>query len=83
MMKMNEEEILEKVRAVVEPFDCVVTGLGPDSVGVKGDARFYGPSVYVKFPKDMDWEKISEVSTSITNNVPEISRVLMDVTVGE
>jgi len=76
---MREENLLEQVQKVVEEFGCTATDLGPDAVGVKGDARFYGPSVYVTFPPEMTPEQISHVSTEITNRVQGVSRVLMNV----
>ena len=74
-----DEELLSKVNALLEPLECKATDLGPNSVGVQGDARFYGPCVFVNFPSEMDWEKIAEISTRIVNEVPGISRVMRNL----
>lgn len=76
---MNERELLAKVQSVVQPFGCIATELGPNSVGVMGDARFYGPSVYITFPPNISMEEVSRISTRITNEIPGISRVLMNI----
>lgn len=78
-MQKSEDNLLEEVRQIVEPYDCVVNGLGPDSVGVMGDRRVVGPSVCVYFPPDMEPERIQEISTEITNRVRGITRVLQDI----
>lgn len=76
---LDESELLQKVNTVIAPFGCVATELGPDSVGVQGDNRAYLPSVYVRFREGMTMEEIAEVSNAITNYVPGISRVLMEI----
>jgi GMP synthase PP-ATPase subunit len=76
---VDEQALLEQVNNVVRPHGCEATDLGPDSVGVQGDARAYGPSVYVTFPEDMSPEKVSEISTEITNRVRGITRVLRHI----
>ena len=51
------------------------------SVGVQGDQRTYERSMELKlqFPnKKIDYDIITRLSTSITNQVPEINRVLCD-----
>ncbi len=76
------QEILNQVNTVVAPYGCAATDLGPDSVGVKGDSREYGPSVFITFPEGMSNEEISSISNEITNKVKEISRVLMNICPG-
>ena len=75
----TDAELLAKVNVLLEPLGCKATDLGPDSVGVQGDARFYGPCVFVDFPSEMEWEEISKISTRITNEVPGISRVMRNI----
>lgn len=76
---MTDEELLAKVNVVVLPFGCTATDIGPDAVAVKGDARATGPSVLVTFPDGMSMEHIGRISTKITNEVREVSRVLMNI----
>lgn len=76
---MSDEDILVRVNAVIARYGCVATDLGPDTVGVKGDNRFCGPAVFVRFPRDMPQNEIATISTTITNSVPEIGRVLMEI----
>lgn len=79
MEKRSNEEILEHVQTVVDQYECIATGFGPDAVAVKGDARHTGPSVFVDFPEGSTREFIERVSTEITNRVPEICRVLENI----
>ena len=60
------------------------------SVGVQGDGRTYGHPVVLRpvtsdHAMTADWSRlpydvISRVSTRITNEVPEVNRVVLDVT---
>ncbi|MEX0916908.1 MAG: hypothetical protein WDZ90_00045 [Candidatus Paceibacterota bacterium] len=78
---MDEVGLLARVNELIEDRGCIATELGPDSVGVQGDARVLGPSVYVRFPQGASDELIREVSADITNRVPRITRVLMEIDV--
>ena len=53
-MESDEAVLLEKVNEVIRPYGCVATEIGPDSVGVQGDARITGPTVYVKVRAGME-----------------------------
>ncbi|HWB33750.1 MAG TPA: hypothetical protein VG753_00280 [Candidatus Paceibacterota bacterium] len=79
--KTDPSELIDAVQRLVEPLGCSVTGLGPDAVAVMGDARFYGPSVFVRFPKDCSMDEVSRISTRITNEVKGIARVMMEIDV--
>jgi GMP synthase (glutamine-hydrolysing) len=60
------------------------------SVGVQGDGRTYGHPVVLRPVSSEDamtadwsrlpWELIARISTRITNEVPEVNRVVLDVT---
>ena len=78
-MTLDEKELLDRVNHLIEPHKCRAIEIGPDSVGVKGDARAYGPSVFVRFPPYMSPEQVKVISTEITNKIPEISRVLQEI----
>jgi GMP synthase PP-ATPase subunit len=76
---MDSNELLAKVNAAIKPFGCIATELGPDSVGVQGDGRVYCPTVFVKFPLGISIEQVALISNKVTNEVPGISRVLMEI----
>jgi len=71
-------------------FQCWSVMTGTNSTGVKGDERFYGEVVALRIvdSKDRmtaDWSRIphkvlARLSTRIVNEVPEISRVVYDIT---
>ncbi len=48
------------------------------SVGVQGDSRTYKHPCILKGP--VDWEKLSSISTLLTNNFLDINRVLLSLT---
>lgn len=54
--------------------------LGPDSVGVQGDARFIGPCMIIRLPPNLPHEEIGRISTKIINEIKGVSRVLLDIT---
>lgn len=76
---LEEVDLLAEVQTLVGPFGAVATALGYNSVAVMGDARFYGPTVIVKFPPSMSIEACGLLSTRITNEIPGIARVLMEI----
>jgi GMP synthase (glutamine-hydrolysing) len=56
--------------------DAEVRVLPIKSVGVQGDARTYRHPVAL-FTKTRDWDQLEQISTSVTNNFPEVNRVLL------
>lgn len=76
----DDVAILKKINALLAPHHCTATDLGPKSVGVQGDARFYGSCVFITTPPDMTLKECGEIATEIINQTHEISRVLMDIT---
>lgn len=76
--KLNkaEQRLLTKTRELIEPLGCRVIGLGPQAVGVLGDAREVGIAIVVRFCEGAD---IGTISTMITNRVRGITRVLMAI----
>lgn len=75
----RENELLDKIRRVLEHTGCDLTGVGPKAVGVQGDARSYGISAIIRFPPDTTSERIAEISNLVTNRTREVTRVLMDI----
>lgn len=68
-----------KIISILNQYDCEFIDFGPDSVGVKGDARVVGPVVYIHIPTNMDTETQAEVATTLINKVRGITRVLVDI----
>lgn len=64
--------------------------LDTKSTGVKGDERAYGVTIAVRIVESMDgmtasfskasWDVLERISTRITNEVPEVTRVVYDIT---
>ncbi|HVY72735.1 MAG TPA: hypothetical protein VG984_01630 [Candidatus Paceibacterota bacterium] len=78
MGETDDKELWDAVTAVVEPYGCTVTGLGPKAVATMGDARKHFTCVFIKFPDGMTMEEIGRISTKVTNQV-DVGRVQMDV----
>lgn len=76
---MSDDDLLQQVNNVIGKHGCVATDIGPDAVGVMGDARYVGAAVFVNFPGDMEHATISQISNEITNKVRGIARVLMEI----
>lgn len=72
-------EIVAHVQALV----CSEGGYGVQlvaaAVAVKGDARQRGPGVLFRVPGSMTEQQRIELSNTITNHVPEITRVLIEI----
>lgn len=60
------------------------------STGVRGDERAYGVTIAVRIVESVDgmttsfskapWDVLERISTRITNEVPEVTRVVYDIT---
>ena len=77
---MTDEELLARINVILKPLGCIATEMGPDSVGVQGDKRFYGPCVFVTIPPEVKPEEWGAIATRIINEVPGVSRVLKNIT---
>ncbi len=85
-------EILEKNLESDEnvPWQYFVVLLSDRSTGVHGDRRVYGNTVAIRCVDSLDgmtanftqipWDKLAAVSREITNRIPEINRVVYDIT---
>jgi GMP synthase PP-ATPase subunit len=72
-----ETRLIERLNGLIRPYGGRISGVGPNAVGVQGDARSYGITVVVRFPGT--FEQAAAISTHITNHVREVTRVLMEV----
>jgi GMP synthase (glutamine-hydrolysing) len=82
--EMKIAELYEKV------FECFAVMTGAKSTAVKGDERFYGEVVAIRSYDSIDimtaqWTRIphevlAKISSRIVNEVPDISRVVYDIT---
>ena len=83
-------EELKKAGWYEKVFQCWSVMTGANSTAVKGDGRFYGEVVALRVvaSKDRmsaDWVRLpykvlSRISTRIVNEVPDVSRVVYDIT---
>ncbi len=83
-------EEIEKAGLQDQIFQYFAILTGAKSTAIKGDGRFYGEIVAVRAytTKDrmtVDWAKIpypvlQKISTRVVNEVPEVSRVVYDIT---
>lgn len=71
-------------------FQCWTVLTGTNSTAVKGDGRFYGEVIALRLVNttdrmSVDWvypphELLRQISARIVNEVPEVSRVVLDIT---
>jgi hypothetical protein len=76
----KRQQRLRKINKVLASHGCVATGFGPNSVGVQGDSRVHGPSVFITSPGST--EKAGEAATRLINDTPRhlrLTRVLMEI----
>lgn len=79
-MHLDHEDLLEQVNKLIEPYGCRALDLGEKSVGVQGDGRVHGPSVFIEGPPGMSSEEMGKIATEIINKVKGLTRVLWDIT---
>jgi len=83
-------EVIEKSKITEIPWQYFAVLTNTLTTGVKGDERAYGWTIAVRIVESVDamtanfmkipWELIEEISTKITNSIPQITRVVYDVT---
>ena len=71
----SELALIAKTNEYINP-EGIVTALGPNAIGVLGDARSVGVAVIVRY--DTIDEAMMD-SNTITNRVKGITRVLMEI----
>ena len=91
--KQADSILLEEMRKsgwYEKVFQCWTILTGTNSTAVKGDGRFYGEVVALRIVNttdrmSVDWvypphELLRTISARIVNEVPEVSRVVLDIT---
>ncbi|MBN1683777.1 glutamine-hydrolyzing GMP synthase [Candidatus Bathyarchaeota archaeon] len=83
-------EEVENSSMNVKPWQYFTVLTNTRSTGVKGDERAYGWTIAIRIVESVDamtanfmkvpWELIEKISIRITNSIPEITRVVYDVT---
>jgi GMP synthase (glutamine-hydrolysing) len=91
--KRADRILLEEMRKAgwyEKVFQCWTILTGTNSTAVKGDGRFYGEVVALRLVQtvdrmSVDWvyppqKLLQQISSRIVNEVPEVSRVVLDIT---
>lgn len=88
--RIVEEEIESSLKPEKRPWQYFAVILPIRTTGVHGDKRSYGNTIAIRaidstdamtgtFHK-FDWEFLEELSTKITNEVPSVNRIVLDIT---
>jgi GMP synthase (glutamine-hydrolysing) len=91
--KMADSILLEEMKNTgwyEKVFQCWTILTGTNSTAVKGDGRFYGEVVALRIVNtvdrmSVDWvylpqSLLQRISSRIVNEVPQVSRVVLDIT---
>jgi len=91
--KLADSILLEEMKKAgwyEKVFQCWTVLTGTNSTAVKGDGRFYGEVVAIRLVNtidrmSVDWvyppqELLQQISSRIVNEVPAVSRVVLDIT---
>jgi GMP synthase (glutamine-hydrolysing) len=83
-------EEIEHSEIVGKPWQYFAILTNTMTTGVKGDERAYGWTIAIRIVESIDamtanfmktpWELIEKISTIITNTIPQVTRVVYDVT---
>ncbi len=88
--RIVEEEIESSMKPENRPWQYFAVILPVRTTGVHGDKRSYGNTVAIRAIDSTDamtgtfhkfeWDFLEELSTKITNEVPSVNRVVLDIT---
>ena len=83
-------EEVESSKIVEKAWQYLAVLLDTKSTGIKGDERAYGATAVVRIVESVDgmtanfskvpWDILEQLSTRITNEIPEVTRVVYDIT---
>lgn len=92
-VKLADKIVLEELEVagiLKDVFQSFAIMSGADSTAVKGDGRFFGEVVALRIIKstdvmtahwaDIPYDVLQKISSRIVNEVPEVSRVVYDIT---
>jgi len=77
----NVEVLNEKIHHIVRKYELYGKVLPIKSVGVQGDERTYKHPVLI-YGKRASWDDLNDLSTILTNQFPEINRVVYGLNTG-
>ncbi|MGC8608989.1 MAG: glutamine-hydrolyzing GMP synthase [Thermoplasmata archaeon] len=85
-----EDKILQNIESSKRPWQYFAILLPVKTTGIHGDRRAYGYTVAIRMIDTTDamsgtfsklpWDLLEDISTSITEHVPDINRVVYDIT---
>lgn len=88
--RIVEDEIERNIKPENRPWQYFAVLLPVKSTGVHGDKRTYGDTIVLRAIDSTDamtgtfhqfqWEFLQKVSSRVTNEIPEVNRVVLDIT---
>ncbi len=88
--RIVESEVEENLPSGERPWQYFAVYLPIKTTGIHGDKRSYGNTIAIRAIDSTDamtgtfhqfkWDLIQEISNRITNEIPEINRVVLDIT---
>jgi GMP synthase (glutamine-hydrolysing) len=79
--KLPPESVKSRLDSLLQGSGLKADILPIRSVGVQGDSRSYAHPAIIT--GDSDWDRLEELSTKITNTIPEINRIVFQIAPGD
>jgi hypothetical protein len=75
-MLITDEQLIGRVSAVVQRFDCEALALGPHALRQQDLGHIFGPSVIVRSRRSkISPEELAEMTVQVTTKVPGITQI--------